>query len=185
MPLKLRVKEIVRAERVYGEGATVMATAYTIPASGPDPHNIHGHGHARTHNRRSMTQRAPLQPTAMNGQTRSAENAETVETQQKRSIRRTQDDSHDHPDFQDSNVTSNHSPHHHSYSTSQLLSPSPSSATSPHERSQSMDRRKPILPTHLDLRNTDYGFPAVGGGRHGTTTAQGAGKPRYEHSTSR
>lgn len=161
-----------------------MATAYTVPASGPDTYNIHGHRHARTHNRRSLTQRAPLQPTAMNGQTRSAESAETVETQQKCSSRRTQDDSHDHSDFQDSYTNSNHSPHHHSYSTSQLLSPSPS-ATSPHDRSQSMDRRKPILPTHLDLRDTDYGFPAVGDGKHGTATAQGAGKPRYEHSTSR
>ena len=162
-----------------------MAATYTIPASGPGSHGLHGHGHLRTHNRKSITQRAPLQPTAMNGQTRSAENTESEENWPKRSSRRMQEDSHDHPDSQESNTSSRHSLHQHSYSTSQLLSPAPPSASLPHDRSQSMDRRKSVLPTHLDLRDTGYGFPAVGGERQGAVATQGTYKLRYKYSSYR
>ncbi len=124
-----------------------MATAsYAFPTT-----VVHGGGHAHSHSRKSMTQRAPLQPTSMNGGHSISGGLLTNDLKfHANTLASSQEPSEPFPDADQDHFDSTTelpAPHLYSQSSSAKMRP------------KVLDRRRSVgLPTHLSLRDSGYGY---------------------------
>ena len=150
-------------EKDQGMSGT-MAASYALPLAMHDDNHSHSHHDGpRPSHVRSSPQRVPLQPTSMNGGGPPL-NAEYQSASPVKSYAYTHVN-HSIPNLQSSLENSHHHEHkqldQHSQ-PSQFLKPNLSFSNPTQGRSKSMERRRSVgLPTHLQLKDSGYGFQAV------------------------